>query len=352
MSAITQNIKINWADLISDTIVRAKRYDRSHLPYPLLISLICIYKGVDVTGEKSLTVLRNHEIEESALHQMGFIRQGNMFVRAEDDIVQEGEASAEEDEDIPMPHPTNVAGPSHPPQEYSLESISRQIEEMASMQQRRMDDMMAYHTLRYDEINNHLKEIDDKLAKLYVPDTKETLSIELVKYCYGDRGIADSSLVHLRKCLEEEFILRDVFEGSVSSFVKIQRRIQLGLVARKLQKLFLKDWTKVEGEEGSELLENYFLLRKHFYNPHHKDLPRLQKRGRCRRKKLVIKVQEEEKIGKGRKVHDDWMQERLQLGKPVKFKNKLWVVKDYKENEVIEIESPHSRRVRKWTRSS
>ncbi|KOM25321.1 hypothetical protein LR48_Vigan97s001100 [Vigna angularis] len=125
MSAITQNIKINWADLISDTIVRAKRYDRGHLPYPLLISLICVYKGVDVTGEKSLTVLRNHEIEESTLHQMGFIRQGNMFVRAEDDIAQEEEASAEEDEDIPLPHPTNVAGPSHPPQEYSLEMTVR-----------------------------------------------------------------------------------------------------------------------------------------------------------------------------------------------------------------------------------
>ncbi|KOM45545.1 hypothetical protein LR48_Vigan06g085100 [Vigna angularis] len=65
---------------------------------------------------------------------------------------------------------------------------------------------------------------------------------------------------------------------------------------------------------------------------------------------FLFQLQEEEKIGKGRKVHDDWMQERLQLGKPVKFKNKLWVVKDYKENEVIEIESPHSRRVRKVDR--
>ncbi|KAG2399312.1 uncharacterized protein HKW66_Vig0082060 [Vigna angularis] len=173
MSAITQNIKINWVDLISDTIVRAKRYDRSHLPYPLLISLICVYKGVDVTGEKHLSVLRSHEIEESALHQMGFIRQGNMFVRAEDDIAPEDDASAEEDQDIPMPHPTNVAGPSHPPQEYSLESISRQIADMASMQQSRMDDMMAYHALRYDAIDNHLKEIDDKLAKLYVPDSDD-----------------------------------------------------------------------------------------------------------------------------------------------------------------------------------
>ncbi|KOM58213.1 hypothetical protein LR48_Vigan11g124700 [Vigna angularis] len=170
MSAITQNLKINWASLISDTMVRAKRYDRTHLPYPLLISLICVYKGVDVTREKFLNVLPTHQIEESALHQMGFIRQGNMFVRAEGDNAQDADES---DEAIPMPDPTDVAGPSHPPQEYSLESISRQIEAMTYMQQTRMDDMMAYHTLRYDEINTHLKEIDDKLAKLYVPDSDD-----------------------------------------------------------------------------------------------------------------------------------------------------------------------------------
>ncbi|KOM40789.1 hypothetical protein LR48_Vigan04g098700 [Vigna angularis] len=173
MSAITQNLKINWASLISDTMVRAKRYDRAHLLYPLLIFLICVYKGVDVTSEKFVHVLPSHQIEESTLHQMGFIRQGNMFVRAEGDNAQDVDESAEEDEAIPMPDPTNVVGPSHPPQEYSLESISRQIEAMAFMQQTRMDDMMAYHTLRYDEINTHLKEIDDKLAKLYVPDSDD-----------------------------------------------------------------------------------------------------------------------------------------------------------------------------------
>ncbi|KOM58606.1 hypothetical protein LR48_Vigan11g164000 [Vigna angularis] len=41
---------------------------------------------------------------------------------------------------------------------------------------------------------------------------------------YGDRGIVGSSLVRLRKCSEEKIILREVFEGSVSSFVKTQRR--------------------------------------------------------------------------------------------------------------------------------
>ncbi|KOM47961.1 hypothetical protein LR48_Vigan07g166500 [Vigna angularis] len=52
----------------------------------------------------------------------------------------------------------------------------------------------------------------------------EQSSQELVKYCYGDRGIVGSSLVYLRKCSEEKVIFREVFGGSVSSFVKIQRR--------------------------------------------------------------------------------------------------------------------------------
>ncbi|KOM43093.1 hypothetical protein LR48_Vigan05g069700 [Vigna angularis] len=56
---------------------------------------------------------------------------------------------------------------------------------------------------------------------------------------------------------------------------------------------------------------------------------------------------EEEKDGKGRKVHDDLIQAQLKLGTLVRFKNNLWVVKYYKENGVIEIEAPYSRRVKK-----
>ncbi|KOM43252.1 hypothetical protein LR48_Vigan05g085600 [Vigna angularis] len=54
--------------------------------------------------------------------------------------------------------------------------------------------------------------------------------------------------------------------------------------------------------------------------------------------------------GLRRKVHDDLIQAQLKLGTPVRFKNKLWVVKDYKENGVIEIEAPYSRRVKKVDR--
>ncbi|KOM34700.1 hypothetical protein LR48_Vigan02g085000 [Vigna angularis] len=62
---------------------------------------------------------------------------------------------------------------------------------------------------------------------------------------------------------------------------------------------------------------------------------------------FLSQVREEEKDGKGRKVHDDLIKAQLKLGTPARFKNKLWVVKDYKENGVIEIEAPYSRKVKK-----
>ncbi|KOM57173.1 hypothetical protein LR48_Vigan11g020500 [Vigna angularis] len=56
---------------------------------------------------------------------------------------------------------------------------------------------------------------------------------------------------------------------------------------------------------------------------------------------LLFQVHKGEKIGRGGKIPGDWKKGRPQLGTPVRIKNKLWVVKGYKEKEMIEIESPH-----------
>ncbi|XP_052736076.1 uncharacterized protein LOC128197720 [Vigna angularis] len=68
------------------------------------------------------------------------------------------------------------------------------------------------------------------------------------------------------------------------------------------------------------------------------------------KKYFLSQVREEEKDAKGRTIHDDLMHTQHQLGKHVRFKKKLWVVKDFKEDGVIEIESPLSRRVKKVDR--
>ncbi|WVZ00927.1 hypothetical protein V8G54_026996 [Vigna mungo] len=53
---------------------------------------------------------------------------------------------------------------------------------------------------------------------------RKLLSVELLKCYCGDKGIVGSYLVHSRKCSEKKVILHEIFEGSVSSFVKTQRR--------------------------------------------------------------------------------------------------------------------------------
>ncbi|KOM40769.1 hypothetical protein LR48_Vigan04g096700 [Vigna angularis] len=65
---------------------------------------------------------------------------------------------------------------------------------------------------------------------------------------------------------------------------------------------------------------------------------------------FLSQVREEEKDDKGRMVHDDLVDAQFKLGTPVRFKNKLWVVRDFKDNGVIEIEAPYSRRVKKVDR--
>ncbi|WVZ15266.1 hypothetical protein V8G54_012832 [Vigna mungo] len=64
--------------------------------------------------------------------------------------------------------------------------------------------------------------------------------------------------------------------------------------------------------------------------------------------KLVKKVKEEEKDSKGKLVHQDSVceDEEFKPGRPVKYRDRLWVIKEIKANGVIEIEPPYSRRVK------
>ncbi|KOM51854.1 hypothetical protein LR48_Vigan09g051300 [Vigna angularis] len=115
----------------------AKRLDVAPLPYPLLVSQICEYKGVYVTNEHHETVLPGHKIGDNSLRQMGFIKQGLSYIHPEDAIG--GQENADEAADIPMPDPPHVVGPSQVHEEYSLESLSRQMTEMARLQNEMMN---------------------------------------------------------------------------------------------------------------------------------------------------------------------------------------------------------------------
>ncbi|KOM48030.1 hypothetical protein LR48_Vigan07g173400 [Vigna angularis] len=72
MYGILQSIPINWPHLIQSIMYKAKRLDSAPLPYPLLVSCICKYKGVDVFNERAERVPPSQKIGDSSLRQMGF----------------------------------------------------------------------------------------------------------------------------------------------------------------------------------------------------------------------------------------------------------------------------------------
>ncbi|KOM49532.1 hypothetical protein LR48_Vigan08g035900 [Vigna angularis] len=151
MYGILQSIPINWPHLIQSIMYKAKRLDSAPLPYPLLVCRICEYKGVNVSNEQVEHVLPNHKIGDNSLRQMGFIKNGNLYIHV-DDV---GALVDEDEEDIPMLDPTHVAGPSHVQEEFSMASLYRQMFEMARLE-----------NARHEEICTHLKKIDERISSL------------------------------------------------------------------------------------------------------------------------------------------------------------------------------------------
>ncbi|KOM26782.1 hypothetical protein LR48_Vigan317s000300 [Vigna angularis] len=158
MYGILQSIPLNWPHLIKTIMYKAKRLDVAPLPYPLLVSQICVFKGVDITNENHETVLPGHKVGDNSLRQMGFIKQGQSYIHPEDAI----KGNEDEAEDIPMLDPTNVAGPSQVHEEYSLESLSRQMTEMTRLQ----TEMMNIQNIRHEEICTHLRNLDTRVSGL------------------------------------------------------------------------------------------------------------------------------------------------------------------------------------------
>ncbi|WVY98395.1 hypothetical protein V8G54_030546 [Vigna mungo] len=180
------SIPLNWPYLLQSIMYKAKRLDAAPLPYPLLVSRIYEYKGVNVSNEHYET-------------------QGNSYVHSDD---VDDQADEDDDEDIHMPDPTHVAGPSQVHEEYNLESLSRQMSRMTRLQH----EMMTIQNTRREEICTHLKSLDERISGLeihfdnndcVVTKAKETLVCKALKCYCGDKEIIDSSLEHLRRCLEE-----------------------------------------------------------------------------------------------------------------------------------------------------
>lgn len=86
MYEILNHVHINWPTLITDTMLKAKKYSAYHLPCARLISRILEYKGVSIDGEQTQAIQSiGTEIGETTLCQMGFFARGHVLIHNDED---------------------------------------------------------------------------------------------------------------------------------------------------------------------------------------------------------------------------------------------------------------------------
>lgn len=109
MYSILNHIHIDWPALITDTMMKAKKYSTYHPPYTLLISRILECKGVSVDGEHTQSINSiGIEIGETDFCQMGFVARGRLIIHKDD----ENQNDEDGDMDAHMAELGRVAAPS------------------------------------------------------------------------------------------------------------------------------------------------------------------------------------------------------------------------------------------------
>ncbi|QCD95866.1 hypothetical protein DEO72_LG6g563 [Vigna unguiculata] len=159
MYAILNRVPIEWSSLILDTMLKAERYPQYPLPYSLLISRICEYKGVDTTGELCQNTLRANEIAESSLKQLKRVPLGDTYVHRDDMPNYDAE-----DEDLPPPDPIppatqNVGSSSGVGSSFSIE------DNIANMN-KRLEELFLLSTSRHEEVVGLIRGIDTRISNL------------------------------------------------------------------------------------------------------------------------------------------------------------------------------------------
>jgi len=84
---IMKNIKVNWIHVFKELMQKSVRLSDDRLPHVILVSKFLQYFEVDMDKELTEVVNRSHEINNSSLNKMGFIKLDNMWVSKEEVFV-------------------------------------------------------------------------------------------------------------------------------------------------------------------------------------------------------------------------------------------------------------------------
>ncbi|KOM30043.1 hypothetical protein LR48_Vigan846s000700 [Vigna angularis] len=171
---ILNHIHIDWPALISDTMLKAKKYNSYHFPYALLISRILEYKGVSVEGELPQAIQAiGTEIGETTFRQMGFVARGGMIIHKDDDYQDDDN----DDMDTHMADPVQVADPvdvdpSQMPSSSSLTmeehfaNLSKQLKDMCLAQQAHFEQIYEWQQNHEEYVIDQFNDLDTRLGNI------------------------------------------------------------------------------------------------------------------------------------------------------------------------------------------
>ncbi|KOM53433.1 hypothetical protein LR48_Vigan09g209200 [Vigna angularis] len=171
---LLNHIHIDWPALISDTMVKAKKYSSYHFPYALLISRILEYKGVSGDGELTTSIQAiGTEIGETTFRQMGFVARGRVIIHKDDDHHE----NVNDDMDAHMVDPVQTAtsadaGPSHMPSTSSLTmeehfaNLSKQLEDMRLFQQTHFEQIYEWQHNHEEFVIDQFNDLDTRIGNI------------------------------------------------------------------------------------------------------------------------------------------------------------------------------------------
>ncbi|KOM41218.1 hypothetical protein LR48_Vigan04g141600 [Vigna angularis] len=171
---ILNHIHIDWPALISNPMLKAKKYNAYHHSYALLISRILEYKGVNVEVELTQAIQAiGTKIGETTFCQKGFVAHGRMILHKDDDHqdVSNDDMDAHMAEPVQVVAPTD-AGPFQIPSSSTLSmaehfaKLSKQLEDMSLAQQAHFDQIFEWQQTHEEYVIDQFNDFDTRLGNI------------------------------------------------------------------------------------------------------------------------------------------------------------------------------------------
>jgi len=158
--ALLNHIPINWPSIILDTMLKAKWLPQYPLPYSLLISRICEYKGVKISDEQFHRTTDANKVVDNSLKHMKFILFGNTYIQKDEMPHSENEKEENPYTDLVHPINTNIGSSS------GVGGSSSSLEDNILNLNQRLEELFLLSIVRHEEVTDLIRGLDSRISNL------------------------------------------------------------------------------------------------------------------------------------------------------------------------------------------